>query len=269
MTEKILLMSDIHITEPGVSIVGLDPITRFKACLEHASIHHADASHLFLMGDLTHHGLATEYKVLENVLKNQPFPITLMLGNHDRRDMFSEIFPKLTARFQHGSISFGETTILYLDTLNEDPQNKHSGLMCNERLRWLETRLSSGNGPIILLAHHHMLTSGFDGMDKIHLQNGKHVANIIAASGRCQMVINGHIHRIIVSTYKGVTHAMIKSPCHQMPMLLGSGSSRLSVAEPGGYGVLLIDKETPILHHVDIDLPSSTICSNSTSKIER
>ena len=38
MIEKILLMSDIHITEPGVCIVGLDPITRFKACLEHASI---------------------------------------------------------------------------------------------------------------------------------------------------------------------------------------------------------------------------------------
>ena len=57
MTEKILLMSDLHITEPGVEIVGLDPITRFRACLEHASKHHADASHLFLMGDLTHHGL--------------------------------------------------------------------------------------------------------------------------------------------------------------------------------------------------------------------
>jgi hypothetical protein len=48
MTEKILLMSDLHITEPGVDIVGLDPITRFRACLEHASKHHADASHLFL-----------------------------------------------------------------------------------------------------------------------------------------------------------------------------------------------------------------------------
>ena len=259
MIEKILLMSDLHITEPGVKIVGLDPITRFRACLEHASKHHADASHLFLMGDLTHHGLTNEYKVLEKVLRNQPFPITLMLGNHDRRDTFSKVFSKLTDRFQHGSINFENTTILYLDTLNEDPQKKHSGLMCNERLQWLENSLNSGTGPIILLAHHHMLISGFDGMDEIHLQNGRHVANIIAASGRCQMVINGHIHRIIVSTYKGVTHAMIKSPCHQMPMVLGSGPSCLSVAEPGGYGVLLLDEETPLLHHVDVTPSSSEV----------
>ena len=62
MKKKILLMSDLHITEPGVDIVGLDPTTRFRACLEHASKHHADASHLFLMGDLTHQGLTTNIK---------------------------------------------------------------------------------------------------------------------------------------------------------------------------------------------------------------
>ena len=68
-----------------------------------------------------------------------------------------------------------------------------------------------------------MLRSGFDGMDAIHLRNGTEVVDMIAASGRCQTVINGHIHRIIVSSYRGVTHAMIKSPCHQMPMVLGAG----------------------------------------------
>ena len=53
-------MSYLHITEPGVDIVGLKPIARFSACLEHASKHHADASHPFLMGDLTYHGLTNE-----------------------------------------------------------------------------------------------------------------------------------------------------------------------------------------------------------------
>ena len=43
MTEKILLMSDIHITEPGVAIVGLNPAIRFQRCLEHAAIRHSRA----------------------------------------------------------------------------------------------------------------------------------------------------------------------------------------------------------------------------------
>lgn len=57
------MKSDIHITEPGVNIAGLDPISRFKRCLEHVSDHYSDASHLFLMGDLTHHGLYEEYNL--------------------------------------------------------------------------------------------------------------------------------------------------------------------------------------------------------------
>ncbi|WP_347821669.1 hypothetical protein [uncultured Planktomarina sp.] len=43
-------MSDIHITEPGTQIIGLDPAARFQSCLDHAAQHHADAAHLFLMG---------------------------------------------------------------------------------------------------------------------------------------------------------------------------------------------------------------------------
>ena len=78
MTKKILLMSDLHITEPEVNIAGLDPISRFNRCLEHASIHHPDASHLVLMGDLTHHGLYEEYKILKDALDRQPFETTLM-----------------------------------------------------------------------------------------------------------------------------------------------------------------------------------------------
>jgi 3',5'-cyclic AMP phosphodiesterase CpdA len=255
MSEKILLMSDIHITEAGVDIFGLNPADRFRLCLEDAIEHHEDARHLFLMGDLTEHGYHDEYQILEEMLKRQPFEFTLMLGNHDRRSMFLKAFPNLIEGFQQGSKKFGKTTILYLDTLDEDAKNLHGGLLCQERLRWLETNLSSGSTQILILAHHHMLTSGFDALDEINLLNGRPVAELIAASGCCQMVISGHVHRTLVSTFKGVTHTMIKSPCHQMPMVLGSGGLYPSVSEPGGYGVLLLDGEIPILHHVDVGLP--------------
>ncbi len=146
-----------------------------------------------------------------------------MLGNHDRRRAFAEVFPEFAAGFRSGSHSFGGTDVLYLDTLDEQARDQHSGHLCIKHLDWLKTQLETGKGPVIILSHHHILNSGFDGMDAIHLRNSTEVADMIAASGRCQMVINGHIHRIIVSSYRGVTHVMIKSPCHQMPMVLGSG----------------------------------------------
>jgi len=67
MTAKLLLMSDIHITEPGTQIIGLDPSARFRRCLDHAAQHHADAAHLFLMGDLTHHGGVSQYKAFKTM----------------------------------------------------------------------------------------------------------------------------------------------------------------------------------------------------------
>ena len=267
MAKKILLMSDLHITKPEVNIAGLDPISRFYGCLEHASINHPDASHLFLMGDLTHHGLYEEYKILKDALDGQPFETTLMLGNHDRRASFLKAFPNLSADFQHGSQNFGKTKILYLDTLDENAKIEHSGFICEERMQWLKSELSSAKGPVIILSHHHMLTTDLDGMDEIRLINGQEVAKVIVASGCCQMVISGHVHRTIYTTYKGLAHAIIQSPCHQMPLILGPGSSSLSVPEPGGYGVLLLDKESPILHHVTVGLPGSSdiqdSCDNS------
>ena len=265
MAAKILLMSDIHITEPGNQIIGLDPAARFRRCLEHAAEHHADAAHLFIMGDLAHHGRVSQYEIFKQCLADQPFPVTLMLGNHDRRGAFAEVFLECAAGFRHGRQSFGETEVLFLDTLDEQAHDRHSGCLCRARLDWLQTQLMASKRPLVILSHHHMLRSGFDGMDAIHLRNGTEVADMIAASGRCQIVINGHIHRIIVSSYRGVTHAMIKSPCHQMPMVLGAGASSLSVAEPGGYGVLLLDPLSPLLHHVDVDLPECPVAFDGES----
>ena len=102
MTPKILLMSDIHITEAGTDIVGLDPQSRFQRCLDHAARHHGDASHLYLMGDLTHHGTQAEYEILREILSAQPFPLTLMLCNHDCRGPFAQVFPEQSATFQQG-----------------------------------------------------------------------------------------------------------------------------------------------------------------------
>jgi 3',5'-cyclic AMP phosphodiesterase CpdA len=134
MDEKILLMSDIHITEPGMQIIGLDPAARFRRCLARAAEHHADAAHLFLMGDLTHHGQVAQYKTLKQCLADQPFPTTLMLGNHDRRRAFAEVFPECEAGFRQGRHSFGDTDVLYLDTLNGQAEDRHSGRLCPDRL---------------------------------------------------------------------------------------------------------------------------------------
>ncbi len=51
-----------------------------------------------------------------------------------------------------------------------------------------------------------------------------------------------------------------------MPMDLGAGASSLSVAEPGGYGVLLLEPIAPLLHDVDVDLPECPVAFDTESE---
>ena len=50
---KVLVMTDIHITKEGRKIIGLDPMERLKAALNHALEAHPDAACLVITGDLT------------------------------------------------------------------------------------------------------------------------------------------------------------------------------------------------------------------------
>ena len=86
----------------------LDPQSQFQRCLDHSARHQKGASH-FLKGDLTHRGTQVEYEILRDILNAQPFPVTLILGNHDRRGLFAQVFLGQSAAFQQGHQDFGAT----------------------------------------------------------------------------------------------------------------------------------------------------------------
>ena len=189
---------------------------------------------------------------MKEILDNQPFDRTLMLGNHDCRETFLDTFDDISEGYQQGVINFEQTKVLYLDTLDKNNQKKGAGYICEERLRWLRYNLLFDELPSIILTHHHLLKTGFNALDEINLINGLEVAHILSDSKQCQMVISGHVHRMSVSNYKGIVHATIKSPCHQMPMVLGSPSLLPSSNDPGGYGILMLNEKSSVLHHVDV-----------------
>lgn len=135
--EKLLVFTDLHIKDG--TIIGLDPITRFKAALTHALNNHADAQGIVLMGDLTHGGTNDEYELLQPILADVALPITYMMGNHDRRDVFLQVFPKATldnGGFVQSSFDIGDWRVITLDTLDGPPypDDLHSGRLCKDRL---------------------------------------------------------------------------------------------------------------------------------------
>jgi hypothetical protein len=91
-------------------------------------------------------------------------------------------------------------------------------------------------------------------MDNIGLNNGDSFNNIIRANRAVSMVIAGHVHRTILGTSGGKPCAVLKSPCHQMPLDLYGENSSSSVDEPGAYGLLLLGNNSPVLLTEDVGL---------------
>ena len=69
---KIIALTDLHVTRAGEDIIGLDTAARLSQTLAHAIAHHPDATAIILMGDLTHHGTAEEYRRLQALLADVP-----------------------------------------------------------------------------------------------------------------------------------------------------------------------------------------------------
>lgn len=257
--EKIIVFTDIHIPAQGVDIIGLDPGARFAQGLAHALDRHPDAARIVITGDLTHTGAPEEYARLRGLLADCPVPVNLMLGNHDLRAPFLAVFPD-TPVTAHGHVQhwfdIADTRLVLLDTLDEDADVLHSGFLCADRLDWLTHVLSeAGERRVVVFTHHPPIRTGFGGMDRIGLRNRAEFIARLQMQGNVVQIVSGHIHRTISGGAGGIPTAVFKSPCHQMPMILGDQSSHLSIDEPGAYGILMLGDEGVAVHTEDFGLP--------------
>lgn len=256
---KILVMTDLHLTEPPETIIGLDPGARLAEGLAHAARHHPDADRLILTGDLTHHGRAAQYARLAALLADLPWPVTLMIGNHDRRALFRAAFPKAAVDADghvQSIIDLPDIRLICLDTVDEEARVAHSGRLCPARMAWLQAALDTApdHGAIVFM-HHPPVDTGFTGMDDIGVSNQAQIRAAMQAHPRLRHVIAGHVHRTISASMGRVPVAIFKGTCHQMPMCLGEADHSLSVDEPAAYGIIMAGPSDVVVHSEDFTLP--------------
>ena len=254
---KIIVMTDIHITKKGNKIIGLDPMRRFQEVYGAAIADHPDAALIILMGDLTHHGKIIQYQRLSDALHNAPIPVLPMLGNHDIRENFREVFldaPTDDAGFVQKIIDLPDHCLITLDT-KDGPFGHQSGSLCPARMAWLKAALEGANGRIpLVFMHHPPFKTGIIGMDNINLENGSEVLDLLAQYPTVHLFC-GHIHRTISGSSRGVAWTMFKSPCHQGVLDLHDPDSSLSIDEHGTYGLLLLTKDGVVAHSQDVGFP--------------
>ena len=258
--QKILIFSDIHLTSGGKKIIGLNQLQKLQLAVSHALQNHPDSQHIVFTGDLAHEGDIEGYKALKRITKKIKLPITFMMGNHDNRKSFSEVFSEVDFDpygFLQSQISINSFQLLFLDTLHESSSllDKNKGFLCSKRLHWLDKKLNlAQNKKIIIFMHHPPFPVGFKAMDQIRLQNSESFFSILDQYNNIAHIISGHVHRTISGHFNGYGFSIFKSTCHQMPMQFDSENVKLSAAEPGAYGILFVQRDSLVVHNEDFDL---------------
>ena len=252
--KKILTFTDIHMRDQGETIIGLDPYVQLGNALAHALDRHGNADLVILMGDLTNSGKPSEYQRVATLLQNCPLPVILMPGNHDNRDTLLAQFPN-TPTTKSGHLQtrqdYGDDCVLTLDTLDGPPfrNHHHGGILCAERLDWLETQLQDAQSQrVTVFTHHPIGPTGMDSVDAIGVVNAAQTRKLLKSYANVAHVFSGHVHRSMSGTIDDLSYTLFKSTCHQTPLILGVNNTYSAVTEPAGYGVVLLTDAAVIGH---------------------
>jgi Icc protein len=246
---KFVHFTDPHLVREDEFLWGLKPIETFDACLADIARHHSDAAFVVITGDLSERGDVETYALLKQRLSTLELPVVLLLGNHDDRENFKQIFDDLPldhggfvqqVRQEHGGV------FLFLDTLKGPPSS--AGLYTPERRQWLTEQLDRAGGrPVYLFMHHPPFSIAHELMDKIMLDEPEEFAALLQGHD-VRHIFFGHGHRAVSGVWRGISFSALPSLNHQLPLVGGSVETVYS-HEPPAYAVVYVSGEGIIVHN--------------------
>ena len=231
-------ITDTHITRPGKLLMG---VVDTASAVERAvtALNRLDPSPdaTVLTGDLVESGEAEEYAHLRALLAPLRMPLFAIPGNHDAREPMRQALigdGYLPAQgFLNYVIEDYPLRLIGLDTLIP---GEGGGLLCADRLRWIEDVLRGApDRPTLVLMHHPPFLTGIARMDRDGLSGSAALAEIIRGHPQVERILCGHLHRPIESRFAGTIAGTAPSTAHQIVLDLRP-EARLSFAfEPPGY----------------------------------
>ncbi len=258
--QKIVVFTDTHM-QPEVDEGKFDPDVQLQKGIAHVNEFNGDADLVIFCGDLTHNGDVASYEMLRKRLEDLDIPFKLLLGNHDIRENYKTAFSneKLDENgFVQQVVELPDVNLILLDTLNGPPYNypySHQGMLCENRLSWLDQQLEiSDEKPCVIFMHHPAHDTGFVAMDSIKLIDGDAFYEVVKRYSNVRHIVCGHVHRTISGSYKGISFSIFKSTVGQMPMLFDKMDFHMEVNEPSAYGIVTISSESVLVQTEDFEL---------------
>ncbi|MFD2206580.1 phosphodiesterase [Kiloniella antarctica] len=198
-------ITDFHIgrtieTDNGV----IDLFERLKDTIKHLKELDPIPDVIVVSGDISNHGNLEDYQRAKKILDSLQIPYLVMPGNHDSRENLRNLFgnhgylPE-TGEFLQYTYEKLPLRLVMLDTLEN---GHHHGMMCDNRLLWLEQSLSEQpDQPTLIFMHHPPTKLGLPYQDSMNCKNGKKLADLIKSHPQVLGIACGHTHRDSVANW--------------------------------------------------------------------
>jgi len=200
---------------------------------------------LFATGDLADRGDIESYRALKSVFAACPFPVWPCLGNHDARAPFRAVFGDIpgTGDFLQYVLDQGPLRFIVLDTLEE---GRHGGAFCATRAAWLAARLAEApTRPTVIVLHHPPIETGIAWMSTAPDEPWvTRLGDVLRGHRQIVGLISGHIHRAIVSGWRGHPLIVCSSTAPQVALQFAA----MDPERPDGRPMIVADPPAYALH---------------------
>jgi Icc protein len=205
-------------------------------------------------GDLVDHGEPAEYQQLRRLLAPLQMPVFVIPGNHDAREPLREAFRDGGYLPADGYLQYTiENYPLRLVALDTLIPGKHNGMLCAERLAWLDAALAAQpTRPTAILMHHPPFATGITYMDNYGFANSAELAEIVGRHAQVERILCGHLHRAIDRRFAGTVAGTAPSTAHQIRLNLVPDPRISFTFEPPGYQLHLWQAETGLVTHTAV-----------------
>ena len=248
---KLVILSDLHIVPEGSVSVTLDTFDRLEQGIRHLNDIHGDADLCILAGDLADLGEEAAYRRLQAALAKAAMPVEITIGNHDDRDTFVKVFgTQMLSETGHvdKAIDIKGYRVILLDSA---VTGEHGGRLEESQLDWLAQRLAEvPDRPVIVVLHHHA-NPLFTAVDRIILENGARLAEVLGAHGDIRQVIAGHVHYPSTAIWKGLPFTTLAGGHYSVNAVLNPERDITRLVGPAQMAVVLADADQTLVHFDD------------------
>lgn len=247
---KVIHVSDTHVAPFGQPVVGLDPCARLAAVVTAINRYHSDAACCVITGDLTDRGEIPAYEALATILAELRVPYRLLLGNHDNRANFRQVFrnePVDQFGFVQSTADLGDVRLIFLDTLDDD--HPGWGRMCTKRIQWLhEVFEDNGSRRSVIFMHHPPFSVGVPIFDDIVLNDPHPFLSKIRSEKSIMHIAFGHLHLTTSGVWHGIPFSCNRGVSHRIALSFKPGITEFMESEPT-YDIVTITEAGVLVHH--------------------